>query len=194
MVLHAIESKPDEYIKDFVFLAGVSSSPDWNSITCDPFWRQIFLSAENIKDFIFNEKLDSLTNIERVRNFWLLFEANNYEPIEFQNQGPVQAKIDSDLVTERKLLDEILNIESVINSITISKDSFVDTYRVLKESLEQLSSNTLHIKKNGDVRKSILKKGVELKLLRNSEPSEITPEILEKIKLFDDYLNEHLRH
>lgn len=194
MVLHAIESKPDEYIKDFVFLAGVSSSPDWNSITCDPFWRQIFLSAENIKDFIFNEKLDSLTNIERVRNFWLLFEANNYEPIEFQNQGPVQAKIDSDLVTERKLLAQILNIESVINSITISKDSFVDTYRVLKDSLEQLSSNTLHIKKNGDVRKSILKKREELKLLRNSEPLEITPEILEKIKLFDDYLNEHLGH
>ena len=138
--------------------------------------------------------MDSLTNIERVRNFWLLFEANNYEPIEFQNQGPVQAKIDSDLVTERKLLDDILNIESVINSITISKDSFVDTYRVLKDSLEQLSSSTLYIKKNGDVRKSILKKREELKLLRNSEPLEITPEILGKIKLFDDYLNEHLRH
>lgn len=193
MVLHSIESKPDEYIKDFVFLAGVSSAPDWNSITCDPFWRQIFLSAENIKDFIFNEKLDGLLNIKRVRNFWSIFEANNYEPIEFQNQGPVQAKIDSDLVTERKLLDEILDIESVVNSITISKDSFVNAYRVLKDSLEQLSSNTLYIKKNGDVRKSILKKREELKLFRDSEPLEITPEILGKIKLFDDYLNEHLR-
>lgn len=193
IVLHSIESKPDEYIKDFVFLADISSSPDWNSITCDPFWRQIFLSAENLKDFIFNKKLDSLTNIERVRNFWSIFEANNYEPIEFQNQGSVQAKIDSDLVIERKLLDEILNIESVVNSIPISKDSFVDAYRVLKDSLEQLSSNTLYIKKNGDVRKSILKKREELKLFRDSEPLEITPEILGKIKLFDDYLNEHLR-
>ncbi len=193
MVLHSIESKPDEYINDFVFLAGVSSSPDWNSVTCDPFWRQIFLSAENLKAFIFNEKLNGLPNIKRVRNFWSIFEANNYEPIEFQNQGPVQAKIDSDLVTERKLLDEILNIESVVNSITISQDSFVDAYKALKDSLERLDSNTLYIKKKGDVRKSILQKRDELKLFRDSEPLEITPEILGKIKTFENYLNEHLR-
>lgn len=193
IVLHSIQRKPDEYINDFVFLAGVSSSPDWNSITCDPFWRQIFLSAENLKDFVFNEKFNSLPNIRRVRNFWLIFEANNYEPIEFQNQGSVQAKIDSDLVTERKLLDEILDIESIVNSITISRDSFVDAYKVLKDSLERLSSNTLYIKKNGDVRKSILKKRDELKLFRDYESLEITPEILDKIKLFEDYLNEHLR-
>lgn len=193
MVLHAIESKPDEYIKDFVFLAGVSSSPDWNSITCDPFWRQIFLSAVNLKDFIFNDKLDRLSNIKRVRNFWSIFEANNYEPIEFQEQGPVQAKIDSDFVTERELLDDILDIESIVNSITISRDSFVDAYKVLKDSLERLSSNTLYIKKNGDVRKSILKKRDELKLFRDSESLEITPENLDKIQLFEDYLNEHLR-
>ena len=193
MVLHSIERKPDEYIKDFVFLAGVSSSPDWNSITCDPFWRQIFLSAENIKAFIFDERLNSLPYIERVRNFWKIFEANNYEPIEFQEQGPVQAKIDSDLVTERELLDDILDIESIVNSITISRDSFVDAYKVLKVSLERLSSNTLYIKKNGDVRKSILKKRDELKLFKDSEPLEITPEILDKTKLFEDYLNEHLR-
>lgn len=194
MVLHSIECKPNEYINDFVFLAGASSSPDWNSITCDPFWRQIFQSAENLKAFIFNEKLDALPNIKRARNFWLIFEANDYEPIEFQEQGPVQAKIDSDLVTERKFLDEILDIESVVNSITISKDSFVDAYKVLKDSLERLSSNTLYIKKNGDVRKSILKKRDELKLYRESEPLEITPEIIDKIKSFEDYLNERLRH
>lgn len=192
MVLHSIESKPDEYIKDFVFLAGVSSSPDWNSITCDPFWRQIFLSAESLKDFIFNEKLDGLPNIKRVRNFWSIFEANNYEPIEFQEQGPVQAKIDSDLVTERKLLDEILDIESVVKSITISHDNFVDAYRILKDSLERLNSNTLYIKKTGDVRKYILKTKDELKLFRDSEPLEFTPEILVKIQSFETYLNEHL--
>ena len=42
MVFNTIENKPDEFIADFVFLGGTSSSPDWNSITCDPFWRQIF--------------------------------------------------------------------------------------------------------------------------------------------------------
>ena len=194
LVLHSIESKPDEYINDFVFLASISSSPDWNSITCDPFWKQIFLSAENLRYFLFNDKLDGLPNINRVRNFWLIFEANNYEPIEFQEQGSVQAKIDSDLVVERQLLDDILEIESIVNSITISPENFVDAYKILKDSLDRLSSNTLYIKKNGDVRKSILNKIDELNLLRDSKPLEITPEILDKIKLFEDYLNEHLKH
>lgn len=193
MVLHSIESKPDEYIKDFVFLAGVSSSPDWNSITCDPFWRQIFSSAENLKDFIFDEKFDELHNINRARNFWLIFEANNYEPIEFQEQGSVQAKIDSDLVVERQLLDEIFEIESVVNSIIISSENFVDAYKVLKDSLERLGNNTLYIKKKGDVRKVLLNKREELELLRDSKPLEITPEILSKIKTFEDYLNNYLK-
>ena len=193
MVLHSIESKPDEYINDFVFLAGASSSPDWNSITCDPFWRQIFLSAENLKALIFNERLNSLPNIKRVRNFWSIFEMNNYEPIEFQNQGSVQAKIDSDLVIERQLLDEIFEIESIVNSITISSENFVDAYKDLKDSLERLDNNTLYIKKKGDVRKVLLNKREELELFRDSKPLEITPEILSKIKTFEDYLNNHLK-
>lgn len=193
MVLHSIESKPNEYINDFVYLAGVSSSPDWNSITCDPFWRQIFLSAENLKDFIFNEKLDALPNIKRVRNFWSIFEMNDYEPIEFNGQGPVQEKINTNLIHERKLLDDILEIESIVNSTTISQETIVEAYKALKDSLQRLDSNTLYIKKRGEVRKSIIQKRDELKLFRDSEPLEITPEILGKIKLFEDYLNEHLR-
>ena len=68
------------------------------------------------------------------------------------------------------------------------------SYKVLKDSLERLSSNTLYIKKNGDVRKSILKKRDELKLYRESEPLKITPEIIDKIKSYEDYLDERLRH
>lgn len=170
MVLHSIESKPDEYIKDFVFLAGVSSAPDWNSITCDPFWRQIFLSAENIKDFIFNEKLDGLLNIKRVRNFWSIFEMNNYEPIEFQEQGPVQAKIDKDLVHEYDQLKEILSIESNVKALIISTDTIVISYQKLKSLQAILKENTLYITKKGNVISLINDKFEELKRINNSFP------------------------
>lgn len=193
MVLGAIKSQPESYLNDFVFLAGVSSSPDWNSITCDPFWRQIFGSKDNIKDFIFDTKFDTLLNIDRVRNFWSIYEMNNYEPIEFQDQGPVQEKIDSNLVNERKLLNELLKIESDVNSIAISQDKIVNAYKVLKDALARLDSNTLYIKKNGDVRASIIKKRDELKLLRESEHLKITQEVLGKIQLYENFINEHLR-
>lgn len=193
MVMHSIIHKPDEYINNFIFLAGVSSSPDWNSITCDPFWRQIFGSIDNIKEFIFDTKFDALSNIERVRNFWSIYEMNNYEPIEFQEQGNVLEKIETNLVNERKLLNEILEIESTVNSIVISHENIVHAYKLLKDSLERLDSNTLYIKKKGELRISIIKKRDELKLLRESEPLEITQEVLEKIQSYENYINEHLR-
>lgn len=193
MVLHSIMRKPDEYINNFVFLAGVSSSPDWNSITCDPFWRQIFGSIDNIKEFIFDTRLDALSNIERVRNFWSIYEMNNYEHIEFQEQGNVQEKIETNLVNERKLLNEILEIESTVNSMVISHENIVHAYKLLKDSLERLDSNTLYIKKRRELRASIIIKRDELKLLRESEPLEITQEVLEKIQSHENYINEHLR-
>lgn len=193
MVLHSIIRKPDEYINNYVFLAGVSSSPDWNSITCDPFWRQIFGSIDNIKEFIFDTKLDALSNIERVRNFWSIYEMNNYEPIEFQEQGNVQEKIETNLVNERKLLNEILEIGATVNSIVISHENIVHVYKLLKNSLERLDSNTLYIKKRGALRAAIVKKRDELKLLRESEPLKITQDIIEKIQSYENYINEHLR-
>lgn len=193
MVLGAIKSQPEPYLNDFVFLAGVSSSPDWNSITCDPFWEQIFGSKDNIKDFIFDTKFDTLLNIDRVRNFWSIYEMNDYESIEFQNQGPVQEKIDSNLVNEQKLLNELLKIESEVKLIEISQDNIVNAYKMLKDALIRLDSNTLYIKKKGDVRASIIKKRDELKLLRESEPLKITQEVLEKIQSYENYINDHLR-
>lgn len=177
MVLHSIESKPDEYINDFVFLAGASSSPDWNSITCDPFWRQIFLRAENLKAFIFNERLNSLPNIKRVRNFWSIFEMNNYEPIEFQNQGSVQAKIDKDLVHEYDQLKEILSIEDDVNSLKLSVDTIDMIGKELRHLQAKLRDNTLYITEKGKVIRLINDKFEELKRLRDSAPLPLPEDI-----------------
>lgn len=193
MVLDSIRIQPETYLNNFVILAGVSSSPEWNSITCDPFWMQIFGSIDNVKDFIFDTKFDTFLNIERIRNFWLIYEMNDYQPIEFQNQGPVQEKIDNNLVNERKLLNEILEIDSEVNSVSITPENIVSAYKLLKKSLDRLETNTLYIKKRGDIRMSIIEKRDELKLLRESEPLKITQEVLENIQSFEKYINEHLR-
>ncbi len=167
MVFNTIENKPDEFIADFVFLGGTSSSPDWNSITCDPFWRQIFVTPEKIRYFIFDEKLDGLTNIKRVRNFWSIFEMNGYKAIEFEDQGSVQAKIDTNLEYEYSQLEEILSIEYNVNSLDISVDIVDSAYKKLKHFQTTLIANTLNITKKGDVIRLIDDKFEELKRIKS---------------------------
>lgn len=190
MILKAIENKPEEFIHDFVFLGATSSSPDWNNITCYPFWKQIFASEELIKEFLFDEKLDNLTNIKRVRNFWQIYEMNNYEGIEFEDQGPVQAKIDANLEHEYKQLQELLSIEADVNSVIISQETLVASYKALNELLNQLEANTLYIKKRGDVRKLIVDKINELKQIKESESLNISQEVYDKIQSYDNNIRQ----
>ncbi len=161
-IRQSIELKPDEFIDKFVFLGATSSSPDWNNIVCEPFWKQIFGDKDKIKNFIYDKKLNSITNIERARNFWKLYENNGYEAIEFENQGSVKEKIENNLVSEVEMLNEILSIESQINSLVISEETLKSSEKTLKKLSDQLEANTLYIKKRGEVLQLIKNKSNEL--------------------------------
>ncbi|MBO5181861.1 MAG: hypothetical protein J6B92_08245 [Paraprevotella sp.] len=161
-IRQSIELKPDKFIDKFVFLGATSSSPDWNNIVCEPFWKQIFGDKDKMKNFIYDKKLNSITNIERARNFWKLYENNGYEAIEFQNQGPVKEKIENNLVSEVEMLNEILSIESQINSLVISEETLKSSEKTLKSISDKLMVNTLYIKKRGEVLQLIKDKFNEL--------------------------------
>ena len=165
----SIERKPDEYINEFVFLGATSSSPDWNNIVCEPFWKQIFGDKGKMKDFIYDKKLDTVTNIERARNFWKLYENNGYEAIEFQNQGSVKEKIENNLVSEVEMLNEILSIESQINSLVISEETLKSSEKTLKNLSDKLKANTLYIKKRGEVLQLIKNKSNELEHFKETK-------------------------
>ena len=165
----SIERKPDEYINEFVFLGATSSSPDWNNIVCEPFWKQIFGDKGKMKDFIYDKKLDTVTNIERARNFWKLYENNGYEAIEFQNQGSVKEKIENNLVSEVEMLNEILSIESQINSLVISEETLKSSEKTLKNLSDKLKANTLYIKKRGEVLQLIKYKSNELEHFKETK-------------------------
>lgn len=64
-----IDRHPCSYLNGFVFLGGVSSNPDFNSIACEPFWEQIFGSADNFEVFINDSALNACDKINLVRNF-----------------------------------------------------------------------------------------------------------------------------
>lgn len=96
LVRRMIEAAPAAYFEGFVRLMGQSSSEDFNQIGCEGFWKQIFNSPIEIEDVINHLSDDYLI----VKNFWILYKANNYEPIQFDADGSVQAKIDHKLKNE----------------------------------------------------------------------------------------------
>lgn len=158
-----LESKPDWYIKNFVFLGRRSSNPDWNSVACDGFWKQIFESDASIEEFIEQCKDSSFEGSDVASNFWELYKANGYNPIDFQNQGNVQEKIDNKLETEVRLLKQLQDIEDKIAEIPSStdglgSDEILDCKEVLSKCLESLANIALYVKLNGKIRSEINKK------------------------------------
>ena len=94
-----IEANPAGYFSKFVRLGMWSTNPEYNSVACEPFWKQIFGNENEIKVFIGNHQ-SKIPNIRIINNFWELYENNSYKPIPFENQGNVQDKINNNLEAE----------------------------------------------------------------------------------------------
>ena len=144
-----IEKYPTYYIEHFVRLQYISSHADSNAITCEPFWRQIFETPERLKKFIFRKKFDNIHKIKRVRNFWEIFAENNYQPIEFYDQGNVQSIIDNDMVIPmgklkqlqkyRKELDSIRYGPFSSNEDNLNTTQYKEKLTNLKEKVENIN-------------------------------------------------------
>lgn len=156
-------TKPEWYIKHFVFLGNVSSSPEWNSIACDGFWEQIFKSDASVKKFIESCKAKNIEGADVASNFWELYKANDFNPIEFQNQGNVQDKIDNKLTAEIAMLNHLRAIEKEVTKIPDSKegldyDKLTKHLKSLSDSQNELDSIPLYIRLNGKIREEIERK------------------------------------
>ena len=142
-----IDSHPCSYLDRFVFLGGVSSSPDFNSIACEPFWGHIFGSADNFEAFISDSAHNTCNKINLVRNFWWLYKRNDYEQIFYEGMGNVQEKIDTDLRDEVVKLDRL---EAINEEYERAKAAFVaapEMKATYHDKLEELKFQTeaLHI-------------------------------------------------
>ena len=148
-------------------LGGASSNPDWNSIVCDVFWKQIFESETDVESFIAYCNANSVEFAEVAGNFWELYKANDYKPIEFQDQGNVQEKIDGNLIEEMTKLNQMKAIEAEIAKVPNSKDGLeaemVEKHlQTLSDSLKSLESIKLYIRLNGKIREEIAQKKAAL--------------------------------
>ena len=153
-----VEKNPDYYIKTFVRLGMITSSPDWNTIACEPFWEQIFEDENKFENFLLECKNKKIEKSELAWNFWLLYKANNYKPIEFENQGNVQEKIDNKLAREVQELKKMQNIETNVSLIPDSisdEGERITNKKLLSQYKKELDDITLNISLNGKIRKAI---------------------------------------
>lgn len=134
-----ITENPDYYVGHFVRLVMESTDPEWNMIGCEPFWEQIFGSVTEVKQYAETCKSHGVEYSDRMLNFAELFEANGCQPWEYQHQGPVQAKIDANLVDEINALHALKNVEHRFLRITKekrSKDVLRDELSELKQEVD----------------------------------------------------------
>jgi hypothetical protein len=154
-----IEENPERYFENFVRLGGHSSNTDFNFVACEPFWEQIFGSAEKFEEFLNKQDSSTIPNIERTKNFWELYKNNRYKMISFSDQGNVQEKIDNDLKEEYKMLQKLLEIERKMKNSIDSKE--------LKKLLARIYDEIqLPISKRDEIRRNIVS---QLALLKNTE-------------------------
>lgn len=125
-----IEKNPDDYFNNFVRLGMITTNPEWNTVSCDPFWKQIFVNKDNLEKIIFNDKLNDRIYIDKVRNFWELYSNNSFRPIEYRDSGVVQDKIDEDLFEE---VEELNNLKGQLKEVLIN-DSILLWYEILENT------------------------------------------------------------
>ena len=155
-----IENSPKYYIQNFVRLACISSDLQSNSIACEPLWQQIFGDQEYFEVFIESCEKQNVPGIQRVKNFWRLYKANDMNPIEFEAQGNVQEKIDSDLTVEIKKLEQLEEIKEEIDKIPLPNQEFtVESKEEILTSLNDFKSKlsyiSLYISLNGRIKNKI---------------------------------------
>lgn len=163
-----IIENPEFYISNFVRLGAISSSALFNSIACEPFWKQIFGSNDIFKHFIEDTKLDQCENINRVRNFWKLYEKNNFQMISADGGWSAEKEIENDL---RDLMQLLEGIEDIDRSFENDEATRTDVSDLGKKEyyqkrymayIDKLKSIKLNIKYKANLLNKINKQLVEL--------------------------------
>lgn len=162
----AIKKRPKDYFSNFVFPGMSSSSPDYNTIACEPFWEQIFESRTAFEQYLYSLNTKDVPNIEQIKNFWQLYRNNDYTQIEFRGQGNVQNKIENNLKEEVRKLERLLAIKNEFEGYErdrLSSPGRNSSFYQHKYNayINMLNTIGLHIKLTGELSANITNKLAE---------------------------------
>jgi len=157
-----IEKTPNLYISNLAFLQGASSQSDLNInyIAYESFWRDIFGDETQLESYLSRCCAEKVEKSDLAWNSWQLYKANDFKPISYRNQGPVQEKIDNNLVGEVKKLDRMRHVEEEISKVpddinSLSADEKTEYKQILLRSKEELKDIKLYISLNDKLNRLI---------------------------------------
>ena len=129
-------------------------------MACEPFWRDIFGDKTQFESYLTECCAEKIEKSELAWNFWQLYKANDFKPISYDNQGPVQEKIDNNLVDEVKKLDRMRRVEEEIlkvpdDMISLSADEKTEYKQSLVRCKKELEDIKLYISLNDKLNRLI---------------------------------------
>ena len=146
LMKNKILKSPEFYINSFVRLGMKTFRTDYNSITGEPFWLQIFESPEEFESFINATSSKGIKGHIKTKHFWEIYKNNNYKPIIFENKGNVQRMIDNDLEQPYKWYQNLQNSNKELEKIWFSAQNNSDKKEHYQELLNHIKENPLNIK------------------------------------------------
>ena len=172
-VCSAIKKNPKDYFSYFVRL-GMSTSPFYNVVACEPFYEQIFGNQNDFEEFLLTLSEEQVPKIKLTKNFWLLYKHNDYTSIQFDNQGNIQEIIDNNLTEEVEKLHKLLGIKKEFEEYEKERETtprkegnsfYIEKYQTYKDMID--NDIKLYIKLTGDLKTQLhntilsLKKTIE---------------------------------
>lgn len=146
-VYEAIKKEPKCFLNEFV-------TPLVDGVRAPLFWEDLFKNKEELKELIYNTDFE---NKFLVRNFWKLFENNEYKPIEILDRTLEQIEKDN---LEREV-EKLREIEKIKEDFNIRKDE--------REANEQEKSKQFY-------------KGVYIELLKKLESIKLNITMKDAVK------------
>lgn len=108
-----INSHPQEYLNIFIHIISTS---DRYSISPEKHAIAIFQNNANIKNFLFDKSLSHLKGIVKVRNFWKLYENNDYSSL-IVNKETAQIIESSDLAQEALKVKQLKHLKQCCDKL-----------------------------------------------------------------------------
>ena len=138
-VYEAIKKEPKCFLNEFV-------TPLVDGVRAPLFWEDLFKNKEELKELIYNTDFE---NKFLVRNFWKLFENNEYKPIEILDRTFEQIEKDNlerevEKLREIEKIKEDFNIrknEREANEQEKSKQFYKGVYMELLNKLKNINLN-----------------------------------------------------
>lgn len=138
-IYEAIKKEPKFFLNEFV-------TPLVDGVRAPLFWEDLFKNKEELKELIYNTDFE---NKFLVRNFWKLFENNEYKPIEILDRTFEQIEKDNlerevEKLREIEKIKEDFNIrknEREANEQEKSKQFYKGVYIELLKKLESIKLN-----------------------------------------------------